>query len=130
RVNIGPVAVEASVVDEERGRAVDAAANAAREVCANALARRAGTERRFSGCEVQVDVSRVALEVDWAERLLIFEQGVVHLPELALEGGGLGEFGGASCIRVEFRKREIAEDETQAITQLRLNALDDRMGSA
>ena len=48
---------------------------------------------------------------------LVFEQQVVHLPELALSAGRLGGLRGVHCMRMRRLDREVAEDEADAAAE-------------
>ena len=50
--------------------------------------------------DVEVELLGVASEVGRGKRVLVAEQGVVHLPEFALGGGCLGCLGGQLSVRV------------------------------
>ena len=54
---------------------------------------------------VEIEVGGVAGEVAHRERLLMAEEGVVHLPELALGGGALGCLGCELSGRVHIVER-------------------------
>ncbi|ALK96316.1 hypothetical protein AM586_08515 [Massilia sp. WG5] len=60
---------------------------------------------------------------------LLFVQHVVHVPELAFAGGGLGRFRRRLGQRVKLRQRQVAEDQanpTQLVRQLRQRAVGPR----
>ena len=60
----------------------------------------------------------------------MFEERVVHLPEVTLRCRGFRSFGRVLRVRVETRYREMSEDEAQPVDQPLLNILDDRMRAA
>ena len=66
---------------------------------------------------LQADPSGILNEVAIVERVLVFEQRVVHLPELVLARGGLGRLGGVLGMRMRVRERKVAKDETQPFAQ-------------
>ena len=58
-------------------------------------------------------VARVADQVTEGQRALVVHQHVVHLPERALRGGGLGRLGGQLRVLVDVGQRQVPEDEAQ-----------------
>jgi hypothetical protein len=54
-------------------------------------------------------------------------QRVVHRPEGALGGGGLGRLGGALGVRMELRDRQVAERVAQAVAEPVAHPPDDRL---
>ena len=64
---------------------------------------------------VQPEVIGVGQQIGELQRVLVREQRVVHLPELALRARRLGGLGGQPRVRVRLREREVAEHETHAV---------------
>ena len=52
------------------------------------------------------------------------EEQLVHLPEPALERGGLGGGGRGERVRMDLGQREVPEREAHPVAQLPLDALD------
>ena len=63
---------------------------------------------------VEADLAGVLLEIGRGQRLLVGEQLVVHLPELALLGRGHGGDGGGHGVVVEGQ-RVVAEGDLQVV---------------
>src|ERR1700688_1845498 len=70
---------------------------------------------------------RQFLEHLLAERILVLEDQVMHLPELAMGCGKLSRFGGGLCIWMYFSQREVSKDKPQLFSQLLLKRFDDRV---
>src|SRR5258705_4445068 len=79
-----PGAVVAHAVDEERGRAIDPAADAGHEVLAYPRLPGVLGQLRHEARQVEVEDLRIAHQIPVLERVLVREEQVVHLPELAL----------------------------------------------
>src|SRR5216684_3082414 len=62
-----------------------------------------------------------------AERILVLEDQVMHVPELAMVGGKLSRFGGGFCVRMYFSQREVSKDKPQLFSELLLKRFDDRV---
>ena len=62
---------------------------------------------------IEAQIRGVAAKVPIGERALILEEHVVHLPELALRGGGFGGLRGALRVRVDVAQREMSEHEPE-----------------
>jgi len=84
-----------------------------------------GTGRETFPVEFERD--RVAEEVRVLERVLVLEEKVVHLPELALRARCLRRFGRALRVRMRLRKRKVAEDETEIGSERPPDLLHDRI---
>jgi hypothetical protein len=80
--------------------------------------------------DVEPELERIAAEVVLLERRLAVEEHVVHLPEPALERGGLRCPGRGEGVRVDLGQREVPEGEADALAQLGLDALDRAEGRA
>jgi hypothetical protein len=61
------------------------------------------------------------------QRLLMFEQIIMHFPELSLYGCGFSCFSSMLCVRMYLCKREVAKDKEQPVSQALLDLLDDRI---
>src|SRR5260370_41823260 len=62
-----------------------------------------------------------------AERILVLEDQVMHVPELAMVGGKLSRFGGGLCVWMYFSQREVSKDKPQLFSTLLLERFDDRV---
>src|SRR5260370_2247008 len=62
-----------------------------------------------------------------AERILVLEDQVMHVPELAMLGGKLSRFGGGLCVWMYFSPREVSKDKPQLFSELLLRRFDDRV---
>src|SRR5260370_41302766 len=62
-----------------------------------------------------------------AERILVLEDQVMHVPELAMLGGKLSRFGGGLCVWMYFSQREVSKDKPQLFSELLLKRFDDRV---
>src|SRR5690242_15373601 len=74
-------------------------------------------------------MSQIAKETV-AERILIFKEQVVHLPEFSLCTREFRTLRAFESIRMYFVEREIAIDKAQALAKILLQTLDDRVGVA
>ena len=68
---------------------------------------------------VEPELARVVGEVGGPQLALVGEQGVVHLPEAALGGGGLGGLGGELRVRVHVVERQVAPDVANVVAEAR-----------
>ena len=84
---VGLRAGEHAPVDVDRRRGVDAEPRAFGNAVANALAVLGGIQARIERRRVETQVGGMLLQVARLQRLLVREQPVVVLPELALIGG-------------------------------------------
>src|SRR5260370_10591040 len=62
-----------------------------------------------------------------AERILVLEDQVMHVPELAMVGGKLSRFGGGLCVWMYFSQREVSKDKPQLFSTLLLERFDNRV---
>ncbi len=116
-------------VDEEPGRAGDAAGQAAVDVALHprsACAR--GVELGRDPVGVEAELARRADQVSRAERAPRLVEAVVHRPERALGGGRLGCLGGALGVGMDVAQGEVAEREQQPPGELVADPLHDREG--
>ena len=79
---------------------------------------------------LESDRRGVFREVSIVERPLMFEEGSVHLAEAPLSRSGFRCFSRMLGMRMYLGEREVPEDETQARTELFLNAFDYRVRTA
>src|SRR5207248_5188796 len=82
--DIAPVAVETISVDEERGRAVHAAADPTTKVVTHLSGVGARRQLFVGALDVYPNVGGVGQQVFILKRVLALEQNVVHLPEFPL----------------------------------------------
>ncbi len=73
----------------------------------------APTHLSFVPLHVEPDLSSQAREAFIVERLLLFKERVVHLPETALRPGPLRRFCGSCRVRVQVIDGKVSVDETQ-----------------
>src|SRR3954468_14182020 len=92
-------------VDEEAGRPGDAAAPAALEVALDARGARAVADLRAQALGVEAKPRGGGDELVLAQPAAAVVQRVVHLPERALRGRGLGGLGGAPRVGGHLRGR-------------------------
>src|SRR5262249_35539542 len=76
------------------------------------------------GRDVQAELGGVPAQVAVFERLLPVEQQLVHVPEPALPGGGLGRGRGGEGVRVDAGQREMPEREPHVPAELLFDLLD------
>src|SRR6202795_5307745 len=62
-----------------------------------------------------------------AKRILVLEDQVMHVPELAMCRGKLRGFGGGLGVWMYFSQREVSKDKPQLFSQLLLKLFDDRV---
>jgi Domain of unknown function (DUF362) len=62
-----------------------------------------------------------------AKRILVSEDQVMHVPELATGCGKLGRFGGGLGVWMYFSQREVSKDKPQLFSKLLLKRFDDRV---
>ncbi len=117
----------ASAVDEEGGRAGDAAEVGAVDILGDAGG--AGVLAQVVGeaFDVEAQLLGVGDQIIRAERVLVVEQEVVQLPEGALLGRGLGGFGGELGARVDVVQRQVPPDVAD-VAELAEELADDRFG--
>lgn len=120
----------ALAVYEEGGGAVYSASYSGHEVVLDSVGDGGGFQGFDQVYGVQAEVVGVGGQVAVFESFLVFEDVVVHLPELALVGGELSGGGGVEGVGMDFGDWEVAEDESYLSAQLRQDFLDDGMGHA
>ena len=103
-------AVVAAPVDEEGRGAGDAAEVGALDVLGDSVG--AGVLAQMVGepLDVEPELVGVANEVRGSQRVLMLEQQVVHRPERALGGGGLGGLGGELGVGVHVAQGQVPPD--------------------
>ena len=79
---------------------------------------------------VQADHRRITDQLPVAKPALVLEQGVVHLPELALRRRGFRGFGRRQRVLVRVRQRKVAEHKSQLASEPPLGLFDDEMSLA
>src|SRR5947208_14305883 len=62
------------------------------------------------------------------ERPLMLKEGVMHLPELLLDGGSFRGLRGMLSMRVALGQGKVPKDKAQPIPQTALNLFDDGIG--
>ena len=109
--------VVTTAVDEERRRAGDPARVGAGSVLGNPRRVDVAAELVPEALDVELELLGVATKVDGFQGVLVLQQGVVHLPEVALGAGGLGRLGGYLGMRMHVGEREVTPDVTQVIAE-------------
>src|SRR5215475_703868 len=110
-----PGAVVAQAVDEKGRRAVNPAPRPAQKVFAYPVEIPTFSHFTNESRNIKTDLSGVFLQIFILERLLIFKEGIVHLPELALRPGHFRRFRGALGVRVDGGQWKVAKDEPHQI---------------
>jgi hypothetical protein len=130
QIVVGVGAFVFDAVNEEGRRTVHAAADAALDISADALAVDVVLEVSPESHRIQSRVARMIEQRREFERLLMFKQPIVHLPEMRsiLRRGGFGGLGGLASVRM-FRTREVAEDEPQPLAETAAKDLHGRVGT-
>ena len=100
-------AVVAAPVDEERRRAGHAAQVRALYVLGDAVRAHVLLQVLGEASDVQPEPLGVRDQIGRPQCVLVLEQQVVHLPECALIGGGLGGLGGELGVRVHVGERQM-----------------------
>src|SRR6266550_988175 len=118
-------AVMTNAVDEEGGRSVDAAANAAEEIIAHPGGVTVFREILRERLELYPDGARVGEQVLRAEPILMLEDHVVHLPEAVPGSCCFGCVGGLERMRVDLAQGEVAIGEAEVVAERRLQRLHD-----
>jgi hypothetical protein len=112
-------------VDEQGGGAEHLArGQAAVDVAADPAGYRGAGPVCVEGRDVQAELGGVPAQVAVFERLLPVEQQLVHVPEPALPGGGLGRGRGGEGVRVDAGQRKVPVREPQVPAQLLAGLLD------
>src|SRR6266508_4585723 len=100
----------AATIDEEGGRAGDAAEVGAIDILGDAGGAGVGAEGVREAFEVESELLGVAHQIRRAERALVAEQEIVHFPEGPLVGRGFGGFRGELGARADVVQRQMAPD--------------------
>jgi len=106
------------------------AAHAAHEVPAAPSRVGAVGELAREPLDVEPEGVGVRDEILVAQRVLVLEEPVVHLPEPALGAGGLGGLRRQLGVRMHVRQGEVAIDEAQALAHPPAHLVHDRMRRA
>ncbi len=117
-------------VDEETGRSVDAAVNAAHPVFLDSFDDLARLDGGAEFDEVKPELLRPDGQNSRLKISLVFINQVVHLPEFSLQRGGFRRLGGHERIGMRLRQGKVSEDEAQFFAERLLDLFDDRIGGA
>ncbi len=79
---------------------------------------------------IKSELGSIVQQVLIVERILVLEQHLVHLPELALGCGSFRCFCSMPGMRMQLRHGKMAKDKAQVRTQLPLDFFHDRIGEA
>src|SRR6476660_5159676 len=120
--------VVAHPVDEEGGRPVHTAADAAEEILVDPVRMNMLRELLLEQVEIELERTSVGTEVVDLQMLLVLVELVVHLPEPVLGSGGLGRLRRVLGMRMRGSDREVAEREPELLSHPFLDLLDDRVG--
>src|SRR6266566_2576655 len=118
------------IVEIEGGRSPHAAAQPALEVLTDSTRVGVRIQLATDPRAVKAEILRVLQEVVFLERVLVLEEGRVHLEESPLDGRGFGDFGGLLRMRVRSAEREVAENIAELVAKQLLELLHDRHGCA
>src|SRR5437870_6440113 len=129
RFRIARLLVRAAIDEEPRG-AAHAAPHAAQEVLAHARGVSVFDQLAHHPVGIDPELARVPHQVLVLERRLMLIQEIVHLPELALRGGGLGRLRGLGGVGVLFGQRKVPEHEADLGSELAQHALQLGVGGA
>jgi hypothetical protein len=120
-------AIMAHAVNEEGRRAIDAAADAAHKMLTHA--RRIDMPGDLAGKagDIEAETGRILDQMVALKGILMLEQQIVHVPELALYSGRLCGFCRVLSMRVDHGQREVTKDAAQAGAQELSQVLDHAM---
>ena len=104
-----------SAVDIDRRRGADAEPRAHRHAVAHPLGELRRIQTAVESRRVEATVRRVLLERIDLERLLIREQLIVILPELALLAGAVRRLARLERLRVDLRQRKVLPDDAHLV---------------
>jgi len=121
------VAIVALAIDEKCRSSVHPAAHASRKVPPHTLGKGARSQCLRERLPIQREALGQFTEHLLAQRILVFEDEVVHLPELAVCCGKLSGFGSGLSIRMDFSQRKISKREPQLFSEPLLKGFDDRV---
>src|SRR6266436_8213649 len=108
-------------VDKERRRSTHTAAYAALKILLDTANVRTFCHVTCELLHIQANRLGKLLQVGILKRMLVVEDGIMHLPELALSCGGLGSQSRVQRVGMDFGKREVAKDKAQLVPKLLLN---------
>ncbi len=77
---------------------------------------------------VETQFCGIFREVRILQSVLVFIQGVVHLPKVPLRAGGFRGLDRMFSMRMHVREWKVSESEAQIISQILLNRFDNRVG--
>src|SRR5436190_7196695 len=120
--------VVAHPVDEEGGRPVHAAADAAQEILVDPVRVNVLRELLLEEVEIEVERTSVGTKVVDLQMLLVLVEVIVHLPEPVLGGRGLSRLRRLLRMRMCGTDREVPEHEPELLSHPFLDLLDDRVG--
>src|SRR2546422_2939549 len=123
------IPIVSRATNEERRRPVDTALDATHEVFSNPPQMDMLSNLLLEPLHIQFEFSRVVGEESMvAEGRLILVEKIMQLPELPLDGGGLGGFRGPFRLRGGGGDGEVSENEPELRPQFLLALLHDRVG--
>src|SRR2546428_12865722 len=123
------ITIVSRATNEERRRPVDTALDATHEVFSNSPQMGMLSNILLEPLHIQFEFSRVVGEESMvAEGRLILVEKIMQLPELPLDGGGLGGFRGPFRLRVGGGNGEVSENEPEPRSEFLLDFLHDRVG--
>ncbi len=79
--------------------------------------------------DVETEFYRVFTEVIIIKCVLVFVEGVVHLPEFPLFTGGFGCLRSVFCMWMDSRQGEVSKDETEPMAEYPLNIFDNQIST-
>jgi hypothetical protein len=124
---VGIGTLVALAIDEEGWRAVHAAAHAAKEVVTNLWLIRP-IDERFTQLHLGQGKRTGERKYEWEPELdLIFEESVVHGPELVVRACKFGGLGSGLRVWVNLAQRKMAEGEEKPVAEMLTDKLKDRM---
>ena len=104
----------AYAIDEKRRCAIYAAAYATHEIAAHLISVLARLKSIPYGCFGKPKLCADQEDRSNAQPALVFEQGIVHIPEQSRRAGELRAFGRDLGVRVYFGQREMPVNEPHA----------------
>src|SRR6266536_2087338 len=117
-------------IDEERGGALHSTAFATFQILLDAGERALFGQSVCVLLHIETNCLGKLLQVGILKRMLVVEDVIMHLPELALSGGGLGSQSRVQRVGMDFGEREVAKDKAQLVPELLLDRSHDGRGLA